>query len=80
MEEKLIALKAGALSVALAPSAGASIARFTLDRGGKADVMRSAPDAAIAANDPHGMASFPMIPFCGRIAQARFSSAARRSS
>lgn len=74
MNEKLITLKAGPLSVALAPSAGASIARFTLDGGGKAiDVMRPAPDAAIAADDPHGMSSFPMIPFCGRIAQARFA-------
>ena len=74
MEEKLIWLKAGPLGVALAPSAGASIARFTADRAGKtADVMRPAPDAAVAADDPHGMSSFPMIPFCGRIAQARFA-------
>ena len=74
MEEKLIWLKAGPLGVALAPSAGASIARFTADRGGKTvDVMRPAPDAAVAADDPHGMSSFPMIPFCGRIAQARFA-------
>jgi aldose 1-epimerase len=74
MKEKLISLKAGALNVALAPAAGASIARFTVDRGGKTmDVMRPAPDGAIAADDPHGMASFPMIPFCGRIAQARFA-------
>jgi aldose 1-epimerase len=74
MKEKLISLNAGALGVALAPEAGGSIARFTVERGGKAiDLMRPAPDTALAANDSHGMAGFPMIPFCGRIAQARFA-------
>ena len=74
MDDKLVFLKSGALSASLAPYAGGSIARFAIERGSKTiDLMRPAPNAAVAAADPQGMASFPMIPFCGRIAQARFA-------
>jgi aldose 1-epimerase len=72
--EGLLTLQAGSLTVALAPSVGGSIARFTIADGRRSlDVMRPASEAALAAREPLGMASFPMIPFCGRIAQARFS-------
>jgi aldose 1-epimerase len=68
-----ISLTAGPLTVTLAPDAGGSIAAFTLARDGKAvDIMRPASPDALAARDPLGMASFPMIPYCGRIARAQF--------
>jgi aldose 1-epimerase len=68
-----ISLAAGPLTVTLAPDAGGSIAAFTVARNGAAlDVMRPASPEALAARDPLGMASFPMIPYCGRIARAQF--------
>jgi aldose 1-epimerase len=68
-----LALTAGPLDVALAPAAGGSIARFTITRNGVVtDVMRPAVPEALAARDPLGMASFPMIPYCGRVARAQF--------
>ena len=70
----LIALKAGPFAVTLAPDVGGSIAAFTIDHRGKPrDLMRPASATALAEREPRGMASFPMIPFCGRIAHARFS-------
>ena len=70
----LINLRAGALIVDLAPTCGGSIARFAVERDGKTiDIMRSAHPEALAWRDPLGMASFPMIPYCGRIARAQFS-------
>jgi aldose 1-epimerase len=72
--ENLLPLRAGAILVDLAPSCGGSIARFVYMRDGKAiDIMRPAVPEALAARDPLGMASFPMIPYCGRIARAQFA-------
>jgi aldose 1-epimerase len=74
MLHELIGLEAGSLAVHLAPWCGGSIARFAVLRGGAAvDLMRPASPEALAARDPLGMASFPMIPYCGRIARARFA-------
>jgi aldose 1-epimerase len=71
--ENLVPLRAGALVVDLAPGCGGSIARFAVDRDGKSvDIMRPAVPEALAWRDPLGMASFPMIPYCGRIARAQF--------
>jgi aldose 1-epimerase len=73
-QEKLVALRAGALLVDLAPTCGGSIARFAVERDGKAvEIMRPAVPDALAWRDPLGMASFPMIPYCGRIARAQFA-------
>jgi aldose 1-epimerase len=70
----LLVLEDGPLVVTLAPEVGGSIAAFTIAGSGmRRDVMRPASDEALAARQPLGMASFPMIPFCGRIAHARFS-------
>jgi aldose 1-epimerase len=72
--DPLLSLRAGALAVDLAPAVGGSIARFALTRGdAPIDVMRPASPEALAARDPLGMASFPMIPYCGRIARAQFA-------
>lgn len=70
----LIPLKAGPLAVTLAPDVGGSIAAFTIDHRSKPrDLLRPASATALAQRQPLGMASFPMIPFCGRIAHASFS-------
>lgn len=74
MNTPLLELRAGALSVDLAPDCGGSIARFAVAHGGRTvDIMRPAVPDALAWRDPLGMASFPMIPYCGRIARARFA-------
>jgi aldose 1-epimerase len=70
----LINLRAGALAVDIAPTCGGSIARFAVERDGKTvDIMRPAHPEALAWRDPLGMSSFPMIPYCGRIARAQFA-------
>ncbi|HEX2116021.1 MAG TPA: aldose 1-epimerase [Alphaproteobacteria bacterium] len=69
-----ISLTAGPLEITLAPAIGGSIARFTIARAGAViNVMRPAVPEALAARDPLGMSSFPMIPYCGRIARAQFA-------
>ncbi len=66
-----IRLRDGDLLVELAPAVGGSIARF--DAGSDA-IFRPAPaDAA----SPLDMASFPMVPFVGRIEEGRFDSGGR---
>jgi aldose 1-epimerase len=71
--EPLLPLRAGALLVDLAPGCGGSIARFGVERDGKViEILRPAVPDALAWRDPLGMASFPMIPYCGRIARAQF--------
>ena len=72
--DPLLPLRAGPLRVDLAPSVGGSIARCTCMREGTAiDILRPAKREALAARDPLGMASFPMIPYCGRIGRAQFA-------
>lgn len=72
--DPLLPLRAGPVLVDLAPAVGGSIARFAFERDGKTvDILRPAVPEALAARDPLGMASFPMIPYCGRIARAQFA-------
>lgn len=63
-----VALHADALRLELAPAAGGAIARFfsSID-GYRHDWLRAATDAAIAASEPSGMASYPLLPFCNRL-------------
>lgn len=65
----MILLRHGDYELALAPQAGGSIAAF---RFCGQDVMRPATEEAIAARDPLGMASFPLVPYSNRIAHGRF--------
>lgn len=51
------------------PALGGSIAAWTV--GGEA-VMRTASARSIAAHDPFGMASFPLVPYSNRIGNGRF--------
>src|SRR5690349_156362 len=72
--DPLLPLRAGPLAVDLAPAVGGSIARFVFMHAGKViDILRPAKREALAARDPLGMASFPMIPYCGRIGRAQFA-------
>ena len=70
----IVTLTAGALTLDVAPEVGGSIARFSGECGGRSiDFLRPATAEALAARDPLGMASFPLIPYCNRIRDGRFT-------
>lgn len=70
----LLSLRAGRLEVDLAPRAGGSIARFSVD--GRHDVLRRPPAdtlaEATATSRGNAMACYPLLPFSNRIAGGRF--------
>lgn len=73
LSDTLVELRCGARRVLLAPHVGGSIAAFDEIRDGRSiDWLRPATPAALAARDPLGMASFPLLPYCNRIRDARF--------
>lgn len=63
----ILRLRAGALTVDLAPAVGGSIARFDCD---SIPVMRPAPGHFAS---PLDAASFPLVPFCNRIRDGLFT-------
>lgn len=67
----LLSLRAGRLSVDLAPGAGGSIAGFALDGAG--DLLRPASDAALASGTGRDTACYPLLPFSNRIANGRLA-------
>jgi aldose 1-epimerase len=66
---EILTLSHGGDRCDLIPTLGGSIAAWTA--GGQA-MMRSASALGIAADDPFGMASFPLVPFSNRIGDASF--------
>lgn len=66
----IASLSAGSLTLDVAPQVGGSIARFA---GRGIEFLRPASAEALAARDPLGMASFPLIPYCNRIRDGRFT-------
>ncbi len=70
-----VRLAAGAYELELAPETGGSIARFTWQHptGGRVDLMRPMPDAAIAARRSEDAGCFPLFPYSNRIRAGRFS-------
>lgn len=70
----LLSLRAGRLQVDLAPRAGGSIVRFSVD--GSRDVLRRTPAdmlaEATAATRGNNTACYPLLPFSNRIAGGRF--------
>jgi aldose 1-epimerase len=64
----LLSLRTGRLAVDLAPSAGGSIARFTVDGS---DVLRAMTPEAIASGKGNNASAFPLVPFSNRIANGR---------
>lgn len=70
----VVTISAGTLTLDVAPRVGGSIARFAGVSGGRPiDWLRPATPEALAARDPLGMASFPLIPYCNRIRDGRFT-------
>ncbi len=67
---ELIRLAAGPFAVELCPEIGGSVARF---QGWDRDLMRQAPEAALLARDPLGMACYILMPFSNRVRDARFT-------
>src|SRR5450432_2223592 len=64
-----ITLARGANRCELLPLLGGSIGAWTVDGQ---QMLRTASAASIAARDPFGMASFPLVPYSNRIGNATF--------
>jgi aldose 1-epimerase len=74
----VISISAGNLHLDVAPATGGSIARFyTKEKGETIEWMRPASAEGLAAGDPQMMASFPLVPFSGRVRDGRFVFAGR---
>jgi aldose 1-epimerase len=69
----LIALASGTMRLLVAPHVGGSIAAYyEAAATGPVHWLRPATEAALAARDPLRMGSFPLLPYCNRIRDARF--------
>jgi aldose 1-epimerase len=69
----LIALASGAMRVLVAPHVGGAIAAYyEATPAGALHWLRPATDDALAERNPLRMASFPLLPYCNRIRDARF--------
>lgn len=69
----LIVLSSGNMRVVVAPHVGGSIAAYyELTAGGLVHWLRPATQAALVERDPLRMGSFPLLPYCNRIRDARF--------
>ena len=67
---QLLSLRAGRLALDLAPQAGGSIARFTVDG---IDLLRPPPAGGLAPGRGNESACYPLVPFSGRIAHGRLA-------
>ena len=65
---KIVQLQNGESQVTLCPEIGAAIARFTWKRH---DILRPAPDKAIAEKLIRQMGSYPLVPYSNRIGLAK---------
>ena len=65
---KIVQLQNGASRVTLCPEIGAAIARFTWKGH---DILRPAPDHAIAEKLVRRMGVYPLVPYSNRIGQAK---------
>ena len=68
----LLSLRTGRLAVDLAPSAGGSIARLTVDG---ADVLRPMAPQDAASGKGNNASAFPLVPFSNRIAKGKVGEA-----
>lgn len=66
----LLNLKTGRLAMDLVPASGGAVARFTVDG---ADLMRPMAEADIASGKGNNGASYPLVPYAGRIRDGRFA-------
>ena len=77
----VISICAGALHLDIAPAIGGAIARFySKEKGQTVEWMRPATREGLAEGNPQMMASFPLVPFCGRVRDGRFVFAGRQIS
>jgi aldose 1-epimerase len=60
----LLSLRTGRLALELAPAAGGSIKRFTVDGS---DVLRPVTEADVASRKGNNAAAYPLVPFSNRI-------------
>ena len=65
----VLSLTRGTDRCEVVPALGGSIAAWTVDGE---SMLRSASAASIAAQDPFGMASFPLVPYSNRIGNGSF--------
>jgi aldose 1-epimerase len=70
MTTDLVRLRHGALELELCPPVGGCI---TALRHRGRDLLRPAPEHFLAQRDPRAAASFPLVPFSNRVADARFA-------
>lgn len=69
-----ITLRSGSTGLTLAPATGGSIARFWTDAKSRTiEWMRPASAATLHHRVPLEMASFPLVPYSGRIGDGRFT-------
>ncbi len=70
---ELVELRCGTLCLRLAPEVGGSVAAFFSEEGAGEPMhwLRPASAQALAARDPLGMASFPLVPWCNRLRDGR---------
>ncbi len=66
---EILTLASGAGRCDVIPALGGGIGRWTVDGQ---PMMRPAGAASIAAADPFGLASFPLVPYSNRIGNGRF--------
>jgi aldose 1-epimerase len=66
----MLTLRAGRLSLVLAPEAGGAILGWSF---GGIPLLRRADGRAVVQNDVRGMGCFPLVPYANRIAEGRFS-------
>ena len=69
-DRALIELRRGPFRLTLCPALGGAITAF---RRGGLDVMRPAGPAFQGTGEPRAASSFPLVPFSGRVADARFT-------
>ncbi len=70
----IISLSENALTLDIAPTIGGSIAAFYSRREGRIHHwLRPASPEALRDGEAEGMASFPLLPFCNRIRDGRFT-------
>ena len=69
----VISISAGALHLDIAPAIGGSVARFySKEKNQIVEWMRPASREGLAEGNPQMMASFPLVPFSGRVRDGRF--------
>ena len=66
----MLTLTSGDLSLVIAPEYGAGLIGWTR---GRTPILRRALPQAVHDGDTHAMACFPLVPYCNRIGNARFT-------